>query len=147
MEMEAGFAARDITPAVGKVIPGLFGPRIATGVLDPLQATACVIRERESMVAIIVVDAVSFSCATANRIRAAIHSAIGIRRENTIVAASHTYCGGPTNDVLGSDSDPSVSQSMRNDNYRGLKTAGCAQTVGHHEGWAFNRRFRMCDGS
>jgi hypothetical protein len=58
VSMEVGFATRDITPAIGKHIPGLFGPRVSTGVLDPLLATACVIREGDRVAAIVGADAV-----------------------------------------------------------------------------------------
>lgn len=105
MTIEAGFSARDITPAPGSIIPGGFSPRISTGILDPLQTTACVIRDQQHTVAVIGMDMVSLPCVTANRIRANIAASIGIPKQNIILAASHTHGGGPSNDVLGSDAD------------------------------------------
>ncbi len=152
--MKAGFATRDITPAIGKVIPGLFEPRTSTGTLDPLQATACVVQERDRMIAIVAADAVSFSCLSADRIRTSIGCAIGIPKRNTVIAASHTHCGGPTNDVLGSDTDNryldqcvTLITEAAVEAHRTLQPAECGQVSGKHNGWAFNRRFTMRDGS
>lgn len=152
--MKVGFATRDITPGIGKVIPGLFGPRISTGTLDPLQATACVIRNQNNMIAIVAADAVSFSCSSADRIRTSISSAIGIAKRKVVIAASHAHCGGPTNDVLGSDSDSHyLDQCLARiteaalEAHRALQPAECAQMTGEHNGWSFNRRFTMRDGS
>ncbi len=152
--MKVGFAVRDITPAIGKVIPGLFGPRVSTGTLDPLQAAACVISERDRMVAIVAADAVPFPCSIADRIRASIGAAIGIPTRNTVIAVSHTHCGGPTNDVLGSQSDSGyLDQCVTRiteaavEAHGALQPAECGQMAGEHDGWAFNRRFTMRDGS
>ncbi len=56
IEVLVGFAQTDITPEVGAVIPGYFRKRISTGVHDPLHATACVISDGQTAVAIVSVE-------------------------------------------------------------------------------------------
>lgn len=154
MTIEVGFSVRDITPAVGSTIPGGFGPRISRGIQDPLQTTACVIRDCNHTVAVIGMDMVALSCETADRIRATISTAVCIPEQDIIVAASHTHGGGPSIDVLGSDADEEyldlcvtrVSEAAI-DAHSNLQPAECAHAVGQCEGWSFNRRFKMRDGS
>lgn len=152
--IEVGFSTRDITPSVGDVIPGGFSPRISTGIHDPLQTTACVIRDQKHALAIIGIDMVSFTCETADRIRASIATVTGILEQNIVVAASHTHGGGPSIDVLGSDADEEyldlcvkrVTEAVI-DAYRKLQPAAVAHELGACKGWSFNRRFRMRDRS
>lgn len=154
MMIEAGFSTRDITPAAGSVIPGGFSPRLSTGTLDPLQATVCVIRNQKHTAAVIGVDMVSLACVTADRIRANVAADTGISEQDIIVAASHTHGGGPSNDVLGSEADEGylslcVSRigEAAIEAYEKLQPVTCAHASGDFEGWAFNRRFKMRDGS
>ena len=44
-EMTAGVAAIDITPPLGYRMSGYFNERLSTGVLNPLQAKAIVLRQ------------------------------------------------------------------------------------------------------
>jgi len=154
MMIEVGFSTRDITPAVGAVIPGGFSPRISTAILDRLQTTACVVRHGKDTVAVIGIDVVSLSCITADRIRAAVTTGIGIPEQNIIVAASHTHGGGPSIDVLGSEADTAYLDlcvrrvgEAATEAHRKLQPATCAHVAGNVEGWSFNRRFTMRDGS
>lgn len=151
---QIGFGAADITPAVGSAIPGGFAPRASTGVQDPLQVRACVVDGRPHCAAVVGVDAVSLRFDTIEKARRAIESAVGIPAHRVTIAANHTHSGGPSNDVLGTDSD---------DAYCDLIAVRIAEAVGtahaqreeaevawastRCEGWAFNRRFKMKDGS
>lgn len=151
--LKAAFATQDITPPVGAAVPGGFAPRASTGVLDPLQVRACVIEGSPESVAIVGVDAVSLRFDIVEKARRRIKEACGIAERNVIIAASHTHSGGPSNDVLGTDSD---------DTYCDLIAARTAEAViaahvrledvdvacasGTCEGWAFNRRFKMRGG-
>lgn len=154
MTIEVGFSKRDITPAIGSVIPGGFSPRPSTDILDPLQTTACVIRCKKHTLAVIGIDVVSLSCATADRMRMIVAASVGISEQNIIVAASHTHGGGPSIDVLGSEADAAyldrcvklVNEAVA-EAYKKLQPATCAQTTGDIDGWSFNRRFTMRDGS
>ena len=103
--MQIGFGTADITPAVGLAIPGGFAPRASTGVRDPLQARACVIEGHPHCMAVVGVDAVSLRFDTIEKARSAIESAVGIPARHVTIAANHTHSGGPSNDVLGTDSD------------------------------------------
>ena len=74
----AGFAATDITPAVGQAVPGGFAPRASTGVLHPLQARACVVAGEPETVAIVGVDAVSLRFDTVRKAWEQIEAVCGI---------------------------------------------------------------------
>jgi len=154
MMLEVGFAVREITPTLGSTISGGFSPRTSKGTLDSLQATVCVMRDAENTIVVIGVDAVSLSHATANRIRTTIAGTLCIPQRNIIVAASHTHCGGPSNDVLGSVSNAEyldqlvarISEAAIAAQEH-LQVAQCAQSWTHCDGLALNRRFKMRDGS
>ena len=105
-------SATDITPEVGKPIPGGFAPRESTGVLDPLQARACVIEGAGKTVAVVGVDAVSLRFDTIEKARRMIGAKGGPPERNVIVAASHTHSGGPSNDVLGTGSDEAYCEGL-----------------------------------
>jgi hypothetical protein len=151
--VQVGFATADITPEIGKFIPGGYAPRISTGVLDPLQARACVIAGTKETVAIVGVDAVSLRFDTVEKARRRINTACGIPERNVVIAASHTHSGGPSNDVLGTDSDEAycetlvlrIAESVTTAHAR-LQEAEVGWALGRCEGWAFNRRFRMRSG-
>lgn len=151
--MFVGFAQRDITPPVGSPIPGGFRQVTSTGVHDPLQATASVLDDGKSIVAIISVDALSVKSSLVAEARRQIRQACGIPPENILIAATHTHTGGPIADVFESESDPNycmfvteqivcaVQQAMATKRKAyigiGMGTAPCL---------AFNRRFVMRNG-
>lgn len=53
---QAGFCELDITPPIGTIIPGYFHARYSQGVLDPLYARACVIRQGDGYAAFVTAD-------------------------------------------------------------------------------------------
>lgn len=55
--MRCGFYQTDITPPLGSVIPGDFGARYNTTILDPLYARAVVYESDGKTVGIVTVDA------------------------------------------------------------------------------------------
>jgi hypothetical protein len=150
--IQAGFATTDITPDIGSHIPGGFAPRISTGVLDPLQARACVLRESET-IAVVGVDAVSLNDATVADARSRIQARTDIKPRNILIAASHTHCGGPANNVLGTDADPTYLDLLAERIADAVAQAAgdaepvrvCTGTASCHD-WAFNRRWHMACG-
>ncbi|MGI6081277.1 MAG: hypothetical protein ACOYEP_00195 [Limnochordia bacterium] len=152
--IEAGFAVTDITPPVGAHIPGGFSPIASTGVNDPLRARAAVIRNEDTALAIVGVDAVSLSTEDVLEARQQAEALCAVPSANIVIAASHTHTGGPANDVLGTDS---------NDHYRqhiiqqiasavALAHARCVPcelgwAVGEASGLAWNRRWVLKDGT
>ena len=152
--IRAGFAVADITPEVGAAIPGGFAPRESTGVLDPLQVRACVLEGTPETVAVVGVDAVSLRFDTVEKARRQIEWACGISLRNVMIAANHTHSGGPSNDVLGTDSDDDYCNLIASRIAEAVEAAHSqrqeaelACTSGKCERLAFNRRFKMKDGS
>lgn len=152
--IRVGFATADITPQVGAAIPGSFGPRASTGVLDPLQVRACVADGSPETVAVVGVDAVSLRFDTVETARLGIESACGIPERNVTIAANHSHSGGPSNDVLGTDSDEAYRDLVARRICEAVVTAHerrdaaqIAWASGECPGWSFNRRFRMSDGT
>ncbi|NLB55804.1 MAG: hypothetical protein GX811_08595, partial [Lentisphaerae bacterium] len=85
-KVRASFVVTDVTPEIGMDIPGLFGPRVSTGVLDPLQARVCVIESGEKIVALIGVDAVSIRTDIVNSACKCIEEETGIPKNNIVIA-------------------------------------------------------------
>ncbi|MBM4084142.1 MAG: hypothetical protein FJ272_05080, partial [Planctomycetes bacterium] len=151
--LKAGFAVADITPELGKHIPGGYAPRISTGVLDPLQARACVAAGERETAAVVGVDAVSVRADIVAEARTRIRAACGIPERNVLIAASHTHSGGPSNDVLGVDCDPAYAKQLAAGiaeavvtAHSRLQPAEVACGSGRCEGLSFNRRFKMRGG-
>ena len=148
----AGFASVDITPALGAAMPGGFSPRPSTGTLDALGVHACVVAGTET-IAFVGVDAVSVPDLVVREARQDIASRCPLAPEAILIAASHTHCGGPANDVLGTDADPAYQTRIA----QAIADAVCAAwecrvpatlTIGKAPcpGWAFNRRWIMRNG-
>ena len=93
--MQVGFAAADVTPAIGSEVPGGFSKAYSRSVHDPLLATACVVADGETRVALVGLDNLSVKRAVVQAARAMIEEQTGIPGGNVMVGASHTHNGGP----------------------------------------------------
>ena len=96
--MKIGLSSVDITPR--KWVPGILMAgfdigRRATGVLDTLEAGAIYIRDGESEMILITVDAIGLLNPVINRIRKGISSRLG-RGLPILVASTHTHAGPDT---------------------------------------------------
>jgi len=151
--LKVGFARANITPPPGCNVPGGHFPRAGTHVHDDLYAAAMVVDNGEETVALVGLDALSVRRSTVQAGRKLAHKLCGIKGENIMVGASHTHCGGPTCDCLGSRPEKwycdfvakqiaaAVSEANR------LKVeAVVAIGRGHEETVVFNRRFVMANG-
>jgi hypothetical protein len=153
IEVLVGFAQTDITPEVGAVIPGYFRKRISTGVHDPLHATACVISDGQTAVAIVSVDALSLRRSVVESARKLAQSRSGIPAQNIMIAATHTHCGGPIANAFECEADDGycrfvaeqIAEAIVKAN-EGKREARIGVAVGHENRIAFNRRFVMKDG-
>src|SRR5207249_10780445 len=94
ISMKSGFAQADITPPIGCNI-GSVRPRVMTGMHDPLLASACVIDDGATPVALVGIDASIITRAAAESATRAIAQRTGIPRDNVVISASHTHQGGP----------------------------------------------------
>ncbi len=152
--LKAGFAEKDITPAPGTEMPGMFGKRFSGPVHDPLWVNGAVFEDEGGAVAVVGVDALSVKGSTVRKARAKITAATGIAGGRVMVGASHTHNGGPTCDVFLSESDPAycdlVAEAIAE---VVIRAWGKRQEVvikagaGKAEQVAFNRRFRMAGGT
>jgi hypothetical protein len=90
--MKAGFAVGDITPELGIYLTGYGLPeRLAEGIHSPLRATAMVLSEGDTEVAVVSLDWCFIANELAKHIREAIASATGIPFDHTIVCCTHTH--------------------------------------------------------
>jgi hypothetical protein len=151
--LKVGFARANITPPPGCNVPGGHFPRAGTHVHDDLYATAMVVDNGDERVALVGLDSLSVRHSTVQTGRRLAHKLCGLKPENIMVGASHTHCGGPICDCLGSRAEKwycdfvgkqigaAVSEADR------LKQpAVIAIGRGHEDTVAFNRRFVMANG-
>jgi hypothetical protein len=144
----------DITPAAGCQIPGGFSKNIAEGVHDPLYAEAAVLTSGGVELAVVGVDALFTPDDIVAEARKLAESACGVPGTNILIGASHTHCGGPTTDCLGSERDPAYCHTVAEaiakavaDARAGAVDARLGVGVGHEDSVSFNRRFKMKDGT
>jgi len=152
--MEVGFACCDITPPIGALIPGGMHPRFATGVHDPLLATAAVFSSGNEAIAIVSVDALSIKSSIVNKARNIASERTGIPASHIMVAATHTHNGGPIADAFLCESDESYCEHVASaiaqaicDANENKKDALIASGFGYEDTVAFNRRCVMKDGT
>lgn len=93
--MKCGFFELDITPPLGSIIPGAFGARYATEILDPLYVRTIVVRNGDTALAIASVDACGITLDITEQIRARVCSMIPMKHEEIMVMATHAHGGGP----------------------------------------------------
>jgi hypothetical protein len=168
---KAGFAERDISPAVGMEQPGGYGKAYHRSFHDPCKARAVVFDDGKKRIAVVGIDALFIRKQTVAAVREAIRQKCGIEPGSVLISASHTHSGGPIGYYLPGefeDASPLV-RSLVYDRtvcaspeylakvQRGivdavvaaasqLVPAHCSAGFGHDERVAFNRRFRMKDG-
>lgn len=134
-------------------MPGDFRKRISTGVHDPLHATACVISDEGTDVAIVSVDALSVKRSVVESARKLVQSRCGIPPQNILIAATHTHSGGPIANAFESEADENycsfVAEKIAEVIVKAWESRSDAQVgiaVGHENRIAFNRRFVMKNG-
>ena len=168
---KAGFAERDISPAIGMEQPGGYGKAYHRTFHDPCKVRAAVFEDSTSRVAVVGIDALFIRRATVAATRTAIHARCGIAPESILISASHTHSGGPTGYYLPGeldDADPLVRKLVSQDTVianpdylRRVESAIVEAVVaadaarveargsaafGQADNVAFNRRFHMKNG-
>ncbi len=104
-ESRAGAASVVITPPLGTSLAGYLVDRKAEGVHDDLYANALVVDDGSGPLALLSLDLVAISSATAQGIREAIQKETGIQPDRVLIAATHTHTGPATISVFGSEAD------------------------------------------
>jgi len=150
----AGCGQRVITPPVGVSLAGYFHDRVATSVRDDLMARAMVMEHEGARLALVSCDLICMSEEVAGAAKALIEKEAGIPPERVLIGATHTHTG------------PEIrpgSVISRNEEYVAGLPRRIADAVGAAarnmfratlrpgravcEGYAFNRLFRMKDGT
>ena len=151
---KGGFARVDITPEAGSQIPGGFSKNVSVGVHDPLFVEAAVLMSGGVEVAVVGADALFTPDDIVAEARKLAESGCGVPGANILIGASHTHCGGPTTDCLGSERDPAychrVAEAIAKavaDAKAGAVDARLGVGVGREDSVSFNRRFKMKDGT
>ena len=150
----AGAAEVVITPPVGTALAGYFTPRISEGVIHDLKAKAVIAGEGDQAVGIIACDLIGIPADIIAPAREAFEKATGIPGNRILICGTHTHTGPelrrnrpiPTNEDYLQVLPGLIAQA-------GIEAAAnrrpCELRIGrdHEEGLAFNRRFRLRDGS
>ncbi len=151
--LQVGFARANITPPPGSNMPGGHFPRAATHIHDELYATAIVLDNGQECLSLVGLDALSVKRSIVQAARMRAHKLCGIKAENIMVGASHTHCGGPIADCLGSrpenwycDFVGKQIAAAISEAYRFKQPALISISSGYEDSVAFNRRFVMKDG-
>jgi hypothetical protein len=167
-DLQAGLAVVDITPPVPYRMCGYFNERLSTGVLDPLNAKALVLRQGDRQLAMVYCDLVGVSADISIRARQAAEKKTGISKDNILVACTHTHTGPLFRCALRDyfheqaiakhGSDPyekidyvamiveRIAQAVAQA-HGALRPVSLAAGVANEPGLSFNRRFHMKDGS
>ncbi len=165
---QAGFAERDISPAIGMEQPGGYGKAYHQSFHDPCKARAAVFDDGKARLAIVGMDALFIRRQTVQEIRTEIQKQCGIEPGSILITASHTHSGGPIGYFLPGEFDdaPPLVKSLVHDRTvcadpaylarveRAVVEAVCAADTGRtrvrgsvgfglEDKVAFNRRFRM----
>ena len=90
--MQAGFAISDITPGLGIYLTGYGQPeRLAEQVHSPLTATAMVLNEGDTIVAVVSLDWCFVDRELTGYIRKGVSEASGIPEKNILLSCTHTH--------------------------------------------------------
>ena len=152
--LRAGTAEIDITPEVGRRIPGQWLRRISESAHDRLLVNALVLEAGKTRLALVSADALSLKNTLVAEGRNLILNMTGIPAANVFLHATHTHTGPPVMDGLGTESEPEAVTQLAAAMAaavaaadRGLRPASLATWSGEAPNLAFIRRFRMADGS
>lgn len=92
--LEAGFSKVSISPAIGAPLAGFAARQgVSQGIHDELFARALILKNGETIVALISVDLLALSGDFIKRVRAGIQRETGISSEAITIASTHTHAG------------------------------------------------------
>lgn len=125
--LHAGVATRDVTPEPGVALSGYGADeRTATGVHDPLKASALVLSGGADTVALVAVDLLNVSHALTDRVRGRLATR-GVPVDELVLAATHTHAG-PYVPAAALDVHPSLEMAADPDAIERIE-AGIADAV------------------
>lgn len=160
--LQAGVARVVVTPPTGTPMAGYYHPRASTGVHDDLHATALVLRQGTTTLALIACDLIHVPEPVVQAARKLIESETGIPAGNVMISATHAHTGpvipGGTSRLVFGGKEAELAQAYAT----GLpvKIAGAVKLAmeslhparlragsGSQPELTFNRRFHMTDGT
>ena len=154
---KVGLYEREITPFFGNGIDGYFNRREVDGIKDKTYAKAAVIEDGSGeFFALLSVDACGIHDGLVDFVYERANKYIGIKRENLLVAATHSHTAGPGKVIDGKG--PEFDTYYINwlgyaladtviAAYQARKNAKLKYTLGEAKNIAFIRNFIMKDGS
>ena len=104
---KAGFAERDISPAIGQEQPGGYGKAFHQSFHDACKARASVFDDGKKIVALVGLDALGIDRRSVTRIRNRILALTKIPASAVLIGASHSHSSGPVGMVMPGDYDHS----------------------------------------
>ena len=154
--LRVGFSEFDITPPVGKLIPGGFAACLTSEpARGKLLATAAAFDVEGEPLILVSVDTLSFHVNTADRIRKTVSDETGVPFDRILVAATHTHTGGQTDyqlwlcppdyEVASVTEKGAISAAI--EAYGKLSAAVIGTGKGKEDRYSFCRDIRMTDGS
>ncbi|MCX7048422.1 MAG: hypothetical protein NTX50_23420 [Candidatus Sumerlaeota bacterium] len=167
-DIQAGVAVADITPPVPYRMSGYFSERLSTGVDNPLQAKAIVIRQGSKRIAMVFCDLIGLPREVSSEARKQASAKTGIPVTHILLAATHTHTGPLYNDALRQHFHELAVSKLGRDPYETVDyptqliskivhaialadaattSARLAAGTTEQQGLSFNRRFHMKDGS
>lgn len=114
-KLQAGYGEKVITPPLGTELTGygFYLGRRAESVLDDLKVRALVLGSGKAKLAILSFDLIGFTVDFSDSLRSAVAGALGIRRENVLVACTHTHTGPATQPLPGlGEIDPGYMKTL-----------------------------------
>ncbi len=150
----AGCARRVITPPVGTPLAGYFHDRFGTRVRDDLHASAVVLEIDDTRLAIVSCDLITPDADITAAVRARIERDTAIPPDHVMICTTHTHTGPDVREKGIVDVDEEYVEDLQGWIAEAILEAaaqtfvanlrpGCTQA----EGLAFNRLFRLRDGS
>lgn len=152
--LKVGSAQVNITPPVGTVLVGQWVARKSIGINDELFASAMVLDNGKTRLALVSCDVLSIGNTTKRAIRDIVGQETDIPPEHLFLCATHTHTGPAIVSALGTNADPAYTEQfiklvagavkMAADR---LEDADIGYGSGDGSGWAFPRRYWMKDGT
>jgi hypothetical protein len=154
--LKVGFSEFDITPPVGKLIPGGFTACLTSEpARGKLLVTAAAFEVDGNPLILVSADTLSIQISTCDRIRRRISEATGVPFDRILVGATHTHTGGQTDYQLwlcppdlevASLTEEGIVSAAR-EAYGKLADAAIGTAKGEESRYSFCRDIRMTDGS
>lgn len=154
--LRAGFAETDITPAIGKLMPGGFEPCVA---IEPprgrLKVTAMAVENNGTKMILVSADLLSMSVGYADRLRARISNRTGVPTENIMLASTHIHTGAavdyqlwlcPPDEEVNTVTTEGIYQAAKRA-WENLGQAKIGAGVGEERRYSFCRDIWMTDGT